>query len=548
MKLSADLHHALARINTALLNSDEVALGQAFEGVDLNRLLSQDTIAIVRVLGKGPLTLLLCTLAEHNDVEVDRARHWLACYQSVVQRQLVPSLTPLSRQNVLRIAVEALAQQKPLSAPQLAKLKLKGTPQVWQDAVELLLDHKDWDSLLALLARLGRQAEDVAIWLQISRCLSRRHVIYVDETGLPQAEVDYRTLARLYGLCADAARHAKILAVEKALTQLAASALEVAGEYEIAMDCLDKLDPKATSLNIQIDKARNQCKAGQLLQSIASLDQSLALQIKQKDQDVPVSTALLQAGRPDTDSTDSTFDVKKASRALSDLTRMANEKGTPVFLVSGTLLGYVREGQLLSHDKDIDVGIVGWENQYALCMALQETGLFTVSAQFLKGQDTFYIPIRHNATGMWIDVFVYHPQNDKWVTGVDFFFGYRQTFAFTPFELQDVDFLDVRMKAPANPELNLTENYGNWRVPDAAYLSHLESPSTMNKGDLSYMLTARLLALSACMKHQPTKLRKVLTLMKNHEGQPGCMSAALMDDLSRSFLNTETPNLEICHA
>jgi len=191
---------------------------------------------------------------------------------------------------------------------------------------------------------------------------------------------------------------------------------------------------------------------------------------------------------------------------------------------------------------------VGWENQYKLCMALQETGLFTVSTQHLKGQDTFYIPIKHNATGMWIDVFVYHPQEKHWVTGVDFFFGYRQTFAFTPFELQDIEFLGVTMKAPANAELNLTENYGNWRMPDASYLSHLESPSTMNKGNLDYMISARMLMLAACLKKQTLKIEKVLSLMRVYQEMPGAMSGTLMAKIEHAFLSTQTAAQETCHA
>jgi hypothetical protein len=181
-------------------------------------------------------------------------------------------------------------------------------------------------------------------------------------------------------------------------------------------------------------------------------------------------------------------------------------------------------------------------------MALQESGLFTVSAEYLKGQDTFYIPIKHNATGMWIDVFVYHPQDGYWVTGVDFFFGYRQTFAFTPFDLRDIEFLGVTMQAPANAELNLTENYGNWREPDASYLSHLESPSTMDKGNLAYMLTARLAMLSACLKKQELKIEKVLSLMRLHQDKPSAMTESLMEKIEAAHSKPVQSTEDFCHA
>ena len=158
---------------------------------------------------------------------------------------------------------------------------------------------------------------------------------------------------------------------------------------------------------------------------------------------------------------------------------------------------------------------------------------------------------------MWIDIFVYHPQDEHLVTGVDFFFGYRQTFAFTPFQLKDVEFLGVDMKIPANAELNLTENYGEWRSPDPDYLSHLESPSTMNKGALPYMLTARLSALSAISflfalppeKHKNSirKLRKVLTLMVQHQQRSGGMKQALIDKLSNlTVYATHNADVHLC--
>lgn len=550
MKLTLEMHRALASINAALMKGDQSALENAFVGLDLGQLLSQDTIAVTRALGKKPITLLLCTLAEQNDVEGPRAKHWLACYQSIIREQLEAPLDSLSRQNVLRFAVECLMQKQSLTSSMIAGKKIKGTPQAWQDALELLLDHKDWTSALELLRHLGKQPAETQIWLQLAKSLSRRHPLYVEESGQAQVDVDYQILARLYGLCADAARRAKVPNVYKALVQLASSALETDGDFDKAIDQLTALDPQNNTIAFQIDLARCFCKQGKSMASIDRLDRAIELLVvSQNPTEALPADALQGAGaRPAGAKAEKSFDVKKASRALSDLSRMANEKGTPVFLVSGTLLGYVREGQLLAHDKDIDVGIVGWENQYTLCMALQETGLFTVSTQHLKGKDTFYIPIKHNETGMWIDVFVYHPQGSHLVTGVDFFFGYRQTFAFTPFELQEIDFLGVKMQAPANAELNLTENYGNWRVPDASYLSHLESPATMDKGNLPYMITARMSMLSACLKKQNLKIEKILSLMRVHQQMPGVMPEDLMAKIEAAFLKPEVVTQEVCHA
>jgi hypothetical protein len=154
-----------------------------------------------------------------------------------------------------------------------------------------------------------------------------------------------------------------------------------------------------------------------------------------------------------------------------------------------------------------------------------------VSPQFLKGHKSYYIPIRHNFTGVWIDIFVYHELDNKLVTGVDFFFGYRQTFAFTPFELKPVNFLGVDMHVPSDTNLNLQENFGNWRVSDPSYLSHLESPSTTDKGGQAHMLTARINALGYIMQKKPLKIRKAIQILREHSHSPWAMDEALLKHL-----------------
>jgi hypothetical protein len=548
MKLTSEMHRVLALINAALMKGDESALAAAFEGVDLKELLSQETIAVTRALGKKPMTLLLCTLAEQNEVEKTRARFWLDCYQSIVNGSLADGIGQLSNHHIAKFVVIALSSRISINQDYLSGKKLKGNPQAWQDALELLIDHKDWPSAYELLKHLGKKSADTEIWLQISKSLSRRHPLYVDESGQAQVDVDYSILAKIYGMCADAAHNAKVIPVKKALLQLAASALETGGNYAHAIEQLDRLDPGKKSLSIQLDMARCFCKKNQYLQSLEKLDRVLDVYAESQNADEITSNKDLSHDRPNDDGDHASFDIGKASQALSDLSRMANDKKTPVFLVSGTLLGYVREGQLLSHDKDIDVGIVGWENQYKLCMALQESGLFTVSAQYLKGKDTFYIPIKHNATGMWIDIFVYHEIQGRWVTGVDFFFGYRQTFAFTPFTLKSIQFLGVEMNVPENSELNLTENYGNWQKPDSGYISHLESPSTMDKGGLQYMITARLTLISACIKKQNLKVEKIMKLMGDCGPLAGAMNPVLMQKINSNVLKKSEPLQEVCHA
>lgn len=527
MKLSPYMQFNLTRLNSALIRGDENALMECLQAVPLGELLSQDTVLKVRARGKTSMALFLCTLAVANEVEPERAQVWLDCYQSVANRELRGGLLKHSDHNVLRKAVEALTRGTALAAAELKGTK--GSTQHWKDAVELLIDHKDWESAVTLLTHLGKKPADTACWLQIARSLAQRHVLYVDESSIAQPDVDYLRLARLHELCVQAARNAKASDIVRSMSLLQASCLEVAGHQDDAIALLRQLDKTGKSTQINLDIARSLCKKGDLPAAIAQVDE--ALKHYKLDVPEPVATALVESrAEPAADPVKS-FNVGNASKALSDLARIFKQHDLKLFLVSGTLLGYEREGKLLDHDKDIDIGVIGWENQYDICMALQSSGLFTISTQFLKGNNSYYIPVMHHLTGMWIDIFIYYPQGDKWVTGVDFFFGYRQTFAFTPFELKPVNFLGVDMYVPEDTDLNLQENFGNWRVPDASYISHLESPSTMNKGGHEHLLTARMNALNAMVKKQPRKLRKVIEVAQSYSDRPCAFPPEVLDHL-----------------
>lgn len=519
----------LSKLNAALIQEDESGLMGTLQSCDLNELLGQDTLTHVRARAKTRLTLFLATLAVHNEIETPRAKHWLEAYQSINQGHLGGHFQTLGKQHVLRQALQALINKKSLESNRIKKLS--GSVQAWKDAFELLIDHRDWSSALTMLHSLGSAKSDMSQWIEIAKSLSKRHHLYVDQTGIRQVDIDYHKLALIYQHCALAAKQGHMDELARALIHLQASALETAGEYEKAITMLKGMSAQATTSSPLIDMARCMCKSGDLSAAIETLDE--LLWVLDENTHVELEKIDSESDKKEEQEKPKTFNVAAATWALKDLAQIMNARNLKYFLVSGTLLGYVREGKLLDHDKDIDVGLIGWENQYEMCMALQETGLFTVASEFLRGHKSYYIPIRHNATGMWIDVFIYHMIDGKLVTGVDFFFGYRQTFAFTPFDLKEIDFMGVKMYAPDDAELNLAENFGNWRVPDPSYISHLESPSTVNKGSLAYMLTARLTAIAAMVKRKDVKLRKVLELMRSHQDQPSAMSKDLIDLLEK---------------
>ncbi|MEY4645064.1 MAG: hypothetical protein RLZZ596_1895 [Pseudomonadota bacterium] len=553
MKLAAPIHLALAKINTALVHGQTEHLADCFTGIDLKQLLSQQTLEEVRARQKTALTLFLATLAVSNDVDPQPAQFWLDCYQSIANKKMSGSLGILDSNNVLRKTLQSLASKEPISHKDA--LRSTGSPENWRHAFELLIDFRQWNVAITLTKVLQHRKVKPLRWLEIADVLVARTDVYFDFSGNPQIDVDYLALEQMFKLCALAAKNTNSNQVYDGLIILQARSLELAGKHDEAMQLVN------TTLNYKnygsrkIDMARICCKSGKYSTALKHLDDAIANyrhRSAESEDDSAIDSGLKAAVRKDPQ-----FNAGHASIALQHLASICNGKNLKMFLVSGTLLGYAREGKLLDHDKDIDIGLVGWEQQYDICMALQESGLFTISTQFLTGQKSYCIPVRHNPTGVWIDMFLYHRDGDQLVTGLDFFFGYRQTFAFTAFELKPVNFMGVDMYVPENTDLNLQENFGNWRVPDASYLSHLESPSATDKGGQSHMLTARVLALGNLANKKPIKLRKVIQVLNQYADSPWAMKSetlAHMESICQKMEEEQgissmaVPEMELIHA
>ena len=171
------------------------------------------------------------------------------------------------------------------------------------------------------------------------------------------------------------------------------------------------------------------------------------------------------------------FDINEANDTLLTVNKILKSKGLKPFLMSGTLLGYKREGSILSHDKDIDLGIIGWENQYTIAEALIEAGFYKIDLSQLTGKNRFLISANDLRNGMAIDFFIFHEYSDHFLHGIDFDIGMTQNYRFSLFELQEVEFLNEKFFTPSDIEKNLSENYGDWQTPISSYVVTVESPA-----------------------------------------------------------------------
>lgn len=162
------------------------------------------------------------------------------------------------------------------------------------------------------------------------------------------------------------------------------------------------------------------------------------------------------------------YSSRRAELALIDLGRTLRAADIPMFLISGTLLGCVREGQLLGHDHDIDVGIWDDVDPDHFFSIIRKSGQFFV----LSSRSPEIIRLRH-VNGVGIDVFYHFRESDDyWHRGI------KLIWHNSPFELVPCKFLNEEFLVPKDHDTYLTENYGDWHTPKIEFDSAFDTPNS----------------------------------------------------------------------
>jgi hypothetical protein len=136
------------------------------------------------------------------------------------------------------------------------------------------------------------------------------------------------------------------------------------------------------------------------------------------------------------------------------------------FLVSGTLLGHVRSGELMAHDYDIDLGVLPGEADAArVVSALSNLADFSIDAQELK-------VVANHVSGFGADVFIHYERDGLLWHGTDIHEWWN-----TPFGLNRGALHGIDVWVPDDAERYLDENYGTWQRPIAFYNFSFDTPN-----------------------------------------------------------------------
>ena len=168
------------------------------------------------------------------------------------------------------------------------------------------------------------------------------------------------------------------------------------------------------------------------------------------------------------------FDPAEAAAALKEVYDIFDAAGLKPFLTAGTLLGFVREGRPLAHDRDIDIGVIA-----PMCGAPNIGDLIRehpslMLMRFARPGDR-YFGLLHKGVG--VDIFLHEGSHGHLLCGLSRHAGDIQ-WRFPAFEPAERDFGGVRFRTPETPERILEATYGpGWRRPDKSFASAIGSPA-----------------------------------------------------------------------
>ncbi|WP_162290729.1 tetratricopeptide repeat protein [Yoonia vestfoldensis] len=167
------------------------------------------------------------------------------------------------------------------------------------------------------------------------------------------------------------------------------------------------------------------------------------------------------------------FNPEDAVIALIDLKKVLEPISGNYWLDFGTLLGFIREGGPLKHDKDADIGVSGNIDRTALTQLIKNSIIFDLHPKSsLDEQKIHYsFSIVHKKLGILIDIFFYNQNRDGsfacgfWKHPVPVTWSFDNIPRLGKITVDGNDF-----PVPDDPSKHLEKIYGpNWMVPDKLF-------------------------------------------------------------------------------
>jgi len=198
------------------------------------------------------------------------------------------------------------------------------------------------------------------------------------------------------------------------------------------------------------------------------------------------------------------------ARALATLVKLVSifeGGGLQPFLAAGTLLGFIRQGGPLAHDRDIDIGLMRANTDAAGPVDLIRAHPDLILSRSARPGDRY---VGLTVDGIATDVFIFDLHPNGFVCGFSDLPGDIQ-WRHQPFGLRQVRFGEHVFRIPDPPAPYLAECYGpDWQVPDRGFASALSAPGLYQTDPHAVAYLALSRALKCLLAGDGTKAHALL--------------------------------------
>ncbi len=508
----------LSLICRGLESGSSVDMLSVLNQIGLDGLKESELLSLACMKRVIPAVVLLASLRRDNEFEPAHASLVLAAYGALTSKQINSEIGALGTNNALYQVIAALNAGDGSS---LDKIRKANIGPEWLLAFNLTIDFCRTDLTLQMVRAFIAKKPNSNELFDIAESLMKRQVFLPDHIDFSSFIRSLKLIRNACQMCADANAIAKI-------NYKLAETYTRAGLFDDALHMYDGLADSVVARHSLFSAAQAAIRAGKYTEACSWFSRFLEREFE-RDEASFEDIKNIQVFSSEPPKVKANFPNEAAGSALHDLYDVLEPLGMKPFLMSGTLLGYARHGGFLSHDKDVDVGLIGWEDQFAIFKHLLLDGKFVPNSKSLRGENAFYMPVTHFKTGMPIDIFLFHERGDHFQTGINFGLDYTLTFQYSRFDLAEAEFCGTKVFVPSDIDRNLSENFGpNWRIPDTTYESLLEAPSIDIRGSAVFMLVLWDKLLYGYVNKRPAKVRRVVQIAADYADNPLVPSAALL--------------------